>query len=79
MSLLVALLGVTSGLRFVAPGLEPEVVAATAAPMLVTCAIVCRLFAARFGFDARSWGIAGLVAGVFAVAALVVVVERRPG
>lgn len=76
-TLLATLLGATSGLWLVAPGLEAGVVVATSLAMLVTDAIVCRLFAAQFGLDGRRWGLAGLVLGVIAIAALVVVVERR--
>lgn len=73
---LVLLLGTVSGLRFVAPQLEPVVMAATSGGMLITYAVICRVFAAQSGRPPNPWTIAGLLGGIFAVAALLVLLER---
>jgi len=71
-------LGTVSGLRFVAPDLEPAVTIVTAVAMHITYAIVCRIFAAGRGRAPFPWLIAGFITGVLAVAALLVLGDREP-
>ena len=81
MATLSSVLGIASGLRFIAPELEPHIMAATSVGMLVTYAVICRVFAIQAGRGRNSWTIAGLLGGLFATAALLVVTEvtaRRP-
>jgi hypothetical protein len=66
------ILGTVSGLRFVAPGLPPDVMIVTAVAMHITHAIICRIFALQSGRDGRTWMIAGFVVGVVATTALLV-------
>jgi len=73
---LALVIGTLSGLRFVAPGLEPSVVIVTSLAMHVTYAVICRIFAAQYGRSARAWMIAGLAGGAIATVALLVVNER---
>jgi hypothetical protein len=74
-----AVLGTLSGLRFVAPELEPPVTIATAAAMHLTYAVVCRVFAEQCGRNGTRWGLAGLVGGVPALAALILLISRQDG
>ncbi|HZR79715.1 MAG TPA: hypothetical protein VFD92_01365 [Candidatus Binatia bacterium] len=74
---LAGVLGTLSGLRFVAPELEPAVTIATALAMHVTYAVICRAFAATRGWNSVAWGVAGLVGGIPTVAALVVLIARQ--
>jgi len=71
-------LGTVSGLRFVAPNLEPNVMAVTAVAMHITYAILCRIFAAQRGRAPLAWLIAGFVTGIAAVMALLVLGDRKP-
>ena len=68
-------LGIASGLLFVAPDLEAHVMAATSVGMLITYAVICRVFAVKAGRPPNSWTIAGLLGGLFATAALLVLTE----
>jgi hypothetical protein len=70
-------LGTVSGLRFVAPDLEPSVTVATALAMHVTYAVICRVFAAQHGRSGTRWGAAGLIGGVVTLAALLGVIGRQ--
>lgn len=76
LTILVTFLGTVSGLRFVAPNLEPAVTAATSGGMLITYAVICRVFAAQSGRPRNPWTLAGLLAGIFATAVLLVLLER---
>jgi hypothetical protein len=72
---LVLILGTVSGLRFVAPELEAPVMAGTSIGMLITYAVICRVFAAQTGRAGTPWLIAGFLGGFFAVGALLIVSE----
>lgn len=74
---LACVLGTLSGLRFVAPDLEPSVTVATALAMHVTYAVICRVFAAQHGRNGTRWGAAGLVGGVLTLVALLGVIGRQ--
>ena len=71
----VLFLGTVSGLRFVAPELDPWIMAGTSIGMLITYAVICRVFAAQTGRAGTPWLIAGLFGGLFATAALLVATE----
>jgi hypothetical protein len=73
---LALVMGTLSGLRFVAPELEPSVTIATALAMHVTYAVICRIFATQYGRSPRGWMIGGLAGGAIATVALLVVNER---
>lgn len=75
MAALALFLGTVSGVRFVAPHLAPEVMAATSVGMLITYAVICRVFAIQGGRERNPWTIAGLLGGLFATAALLVLNE----
>jgi hypothetical protein len=71
-------LGTVSGVRFVAPDLEPHVMAATSVGMLITYAVICRVFAIQTGRAPNRWTIAGLLGGFFATAVLLIASEIHP-
>jgi hypothetical protein len=48
----------------------------TAIGIQITHAIICRIFAAQRGRSGTGWMIAGLLAGVLAVAVLLILAER---
>jgi len=73
---LALILGTLSGLRFVAPALEPAVTVVTALAMHVTYAVICRIFAVQNGRGARAWTIAGLAGGAISTVVLLVLNER---
>jgi hypothetical protein len=70
--------GLLSGLAFVAPRLDPTVMLVTSVAVQITHAIVCRVFAGQAGRNGPRWAVAGLVAGVYAVAILLYLTERQP-
>jgi hypothetical protein len=72
---LALVMGTLSGLRFVAPSLEPSVLVVTALAMHVTYAVICRIFAAQYGRSPNRWMVAGLLGGALATLALLVVNE----
>ncbi len=72
---LVLFLGTVSGLRFVAPELDAPIMAGTSLGMLITYAVICRVFAAQTGRAPTPWLIAGFVGGLFATVALLVASE----
>ena len=67
-----------SGLGFVAPQLDPPALLGTALALHVCDAILCRLFAHNNGYPKNLWTLIGLVAGLWAVAVLIVL-PRRDG
>ena len=75
---LATLLGYLSGLAFVAPHLEPPAMVGTALALHICDAIMCRLFAHNNGYPKNLWTALGLVAGIWAVAVLILL-PRRPG
>jgi len=70
------ILGYWTGLRLVAPNLDPPTLVGTALVVNVCNAITCRLIAANIGRDPRTWTVAGLVAGIWAVGALTLLPSR---
>jgi hypothetical protein len=77
MSLATALSYLT-GLHFVAPDLGLPALVGTALAMHVCDAIMCRLFAHNNGYPKNLWTLLGLVAGLWAVA-LLILLPRRDG
>ncbi len=67
-----------SGLRFVAPELDPPALLGTALALHLCDAIMCRLFAHNNGYPKNLWTVLGLLAGLWALAALIVL-PRRDG
>jgi hypothetical protein len=73
---LTTILGTLTGLHFVAPTLEPHVTVITGVAMQITYAILCRIFAAQRGRAPTPWLFAGLITGVLAIVALLILGER---
>ena len=71
-------IGYLSGLRFVAPDLDTPTLLGTALALHLCEAIVCRLFAHNNGYPKNLWTVLGFIAGLWAVAVLIVL-PRRPG
>jgi hypothetical protein len=67
-----------SGLHFVAPDLAPPALLGTALALHVCDAIMCRLFAHNNGYPKNLWTVLGFLAGLWAVAVLIVL-PRRDG
>ena len=78
MTHLAVALSYLSGLGFVAPGLALPALVGTALALHVCDAIMCRLFAHNNGYPKNLWTLLGLIAGLWAVA-LLVVLPRRAG
>ena len=68
-----------SGLRFVAPDLDGPAVLGTALALHVCEAIVCRLFAHNNGYPKNLWTLLGFIAGLWAVAVLILLPRRPDG
>ena len=75
---LVTALSYLSGLGFVAPELAPATVVGTALALHVCDAIMCRLVAHNNGHPKTLWTALGLIAGLWAVAVLILL-PRRAG
>jgi len=75
MSLLVAL-SYLSGLGFVAPDLDAPALIGTALGLHICDAIMCRLFAHNNGYPKNLWTALGFVAGLWAVAVLILLPRR---
>ena len=67
-----------SGLGFVAPDLPLPALLGTALALHVCDAILCRLFAYNNGYPRKVWTALGFIAGVWAVAVLILL-PRRAG
>ena len=67
-----------SGLAFVAPDLPPGALVGTAIAVNICNAIMCRLFAHNNGYPKTLWTLLGFVAGVWAVAVLILLPRRTP-
>ena len=71
--------GVLSGLSLVAPDLPVPALLGTALGLHVCDAILCRLFAHNNGYPKGVWTLLGLIAGVWAVAILILLPRRDAG
>ena len=65
-----------TALRFVAPDLDFGTLAGTAIVLHVCDAIMCRLFAHNNGYPKNLWTGLGLLAGLWAVAVLILLPRR---
>jgi len=65
-----------SGLGFVAPDLPLPALLGTALALHVCDAILCRLFAYNNGYPRNLWTALGLIAGLWAVAVLILLPRR---
>jgi hypothetical protein len=72
----VGAVGVLSGLAFVAPDLPVPALFGTALGLHICDAILCRLFAHNNGYPKSLWTVLGLIAGLWAVAVLIVLPRR---
>ena len=72
------LLGYFTGLRLLAPELDPATLVRTAAVIHTCDAIMCRLFAHNNGYPKNAWTVLGFVFGIWAVTVLVLL-PKRPG
>ena len=65
-----------SGLGFVAPDLPVPALVGTAVALHICDAILCRLFAYNNGYPRNLWTALGLIAGLWAVAVLILLPRR---
>jgi len=65
-----------SGLVFVAPDLPVTALLGAALALHVCDAILCRLFAHNNGYPKNLWTLAGFIAGLWAVAVLILLPRR---
>lgn len=68
-----------TGLGFVAPDLPLPALLGTAIAVNLCDAIMCRLFAHNGGHPKNLWTVLGFVAGVWAVAVLILLPARTTG
>lgn len=73
---LTTVLAYLTGLAFVAPGLETPALLGTALALHTCDAIMCRLFAHNNGYPKNLWTVLGFIAGLAAVAVLVLLPRR---
>jgi len=69
-------LGYLTGLAFVAPHLDLPTLLGTALALHLCDAIMCRLFAVNNGYPKNLWTALGLIAGLWAVAVLILLPRR---
>lgn len=74
--LLTTILAWSSGLRFIAPDLEPTTLFGTALAIHLTNAVVCRVLAHQNGRRRSLWTLLGLTGGLWAVAVLILLPQR---
>jgi hypothetical protein len=74
---LALVLGILSGLRFVAPHLDAASAIVTAIAMHVTYAVICYIFAVQNRRSGLAWTVAGLLGGAAATIVLLVANERQ--
>ena len=70
------LLGYFTGLRLLAPELDPATLVRTAAVVHTCDAIMCRLFAHNNGYPKNAWTVLGFIFGIWAVTVLVLLPKR---
>jgi hypothetical protein len=70
-------LGLLSGLSFLQGDLSLRTIVATMTVVNICDAIMCRLFARNNGYPKNLWFALGLVFGIWAVAALIVMPKRE--
>jgi hypothetical protein len=72
------LLGYFTGLRLLAPELDPATLVRTAAVVHTCDAIMCRLFAHNNGYPKNAWTVLGFLFGIWAVTVLILLPKRAP-
>jgi hypothetical protein len=70
--------GYFTGLRLLNPGMDAATLLRTAFVVHTCDAIMCRVFAHNNGYPKNLWTAIGFVFGVWAVAILIVLPNRRP-
>jgi len=70
-------LGYFTGLRLLAPDLDPATLVRTVLVVHTCDSIMCRLFAHNNGYPRNLWTLLGFVFGIWAVAVLIVLPRRR--
>jgi hypothetical protein len=71
------LLGYFTGLRLLAPPLEPTMLLRTVLVIHVCDSIMCRLFAHNNGYPKNLWTLLGFVFGIWAIAVLILLPRRK--
>lgn len=74
---LATVLGYASGVALVAPTLDSSALLGTALTVQTCHAIMCRLFAHNNGYPKNLWTVLGLIAGLWAVAVLILLPRRK--
>ena len=74
---LAIVLGYASGVALVTPALDSSALLGTALTVQICHAIMCRLFAHNNGYPKNLWTVLGLVAGLWAVAVLILLPRRK--
>ena len=69
-------LAYVSGLAFVSPQLDGPTLLGTALALHVCHAVMCRLFAYNNGYPKNLWTVLGFIAGLWAVAVLILLPRR---
>jgi len=72
-----ALLGYATGLRFFAPDIDAATLLRTLLVINLCQAGMCRLLAHNNGYAKNFWTVAGLLAGIWAVALLMILPARH--
>jgi hypothetical protein len=72
------LLGYATGLRLVAPDMDPVTLIRTLIVIHLCNAVMCRLLAHNNGYSKPFWTVAGFVFGIWAVATLILLPRRTP-
>ncbi len=70
--------GYFTGLRLVAPEMDPATLLRTALVVHTCDAIMCRLIAHNNGYAKNLWTALGLLFGIWSVAVIIVLPKREP-
>ena len=71
------ILGYATGIRLVAPGIDPGTLLRTLVVVNTCDAVMCYLFAHNNGYSKRFWTVAGFVFGAWAMALLILLTRRE--
>ncbi|NIO12107.1 MAG: hypothetical protein GTO40_30425 [Deltaproteobacteria bacterium] len=75
---LIHAIGYLSGIYFIQPHIDETTLIRTASVIHGLNALLCYIIATKSGRGRVAWTLAGLVLGVWAVAPLFILVERKP-
>jgi hypothetical protein len=70
--------GYLSGLHFIKANLDGPTLLSTASLVHLLDAILCSLIAGQSGRNRKAWTAAGLVLGIWALAALFLISDKKP-